>query len=178
MHSIRMLMHKEPRFCIIAPQSCRLQQYFHKFLLKDNNKKTLKYGSLFPDSCLFSRGRRRARGAGGFSMRFSPFPQFIKQFLFSLDCMGDFWPSFQGPSCPKLGLRGVLRLINPPLSNIVYLVILPNLGSYYHCNIIWGTNLQVFHLLHVLLPIPALYEPTLSATNILHVFVVVGKKLC
>ena len=42
--------------------------------------------------------------------------------------MGEFLPSFQGPSCPKLGLRGVLGLVNHPLSNIVYLVYFPNLG--------------------------------------------------
>ena len=29
--------------------------------------------------------------------------------------------------------RGVLGLFDPPLSNIVYLVIFPNLESYYYC---------------------------------------------
>ena len=29
--------------------------------------------------------------AGGSSMRFSPFPQFIEQLIFALDCMGDLW---------------------------------------------------------------------------------------
>ena len=64
--------------------------------------------------------------------------------------MGDFWPGYEGPSCPKLGLRGVLGLINPPLSNIVYLVYLPNLGGNYYCTRVWGTHIEVmFHLLHV-----------------------------
>ena len=64
--------------------------------------------------------------------------------------MGDLWPSFQGPSCPNLGLRGVLGLINPPLSNIVHLVIFPNLGSYYHYTRVWGTQIEVIcHLFHV-----------------------------
>ena len=55
-------------------------------------------------------------------MRFSPFSLFIKEYFIHLYCMGDFWPNFQGPSCPKLGLRGVLGLINPPFTNIVYLI--------------------------------------------------------
>ena len=44
--------------------------------------------------------------------------------------MGEFWPSFQGPSCPKLGLRGGVCINNPHLSNIVYFVIFPSLGGH------------------------------------------------
>ena len=42
---------------------------------------------------------------------FPHFPYFIKQLLFLLDCMGDFWPSFQGPNSSKSGLRGGVRII-------------------------------------------------------------------
>ena len=44
--------------------------------------------------------------------------------------MGDFWPSLQGPSCPKLGLRGGVGINHPPFSNIVYFVIFPSLGGH------------------------------------------------
>ena len=45
---------------------------------------------------------------------------------------------------------GVLGLINPHFFSIVYLVIFPNLGSYYHCARVWGTHLEVIcHLLYV-----------------------------
>ena len=100
--------------------------------------------------------------------------------------MGEFWPSSQGPNCPKLGLRGVLGLFNPPLSNIVYLVILPNLGVNYYCTRVCRTHLEViWHLLNVhacvyvpLGEIHTLQDPTLSATKSLHQLVVVGKQLC
>ena len=48
------------------------------------------------------------------------------------------------PICSLLGL------INPPLSNIVYLVIFPNLGGYYHYTRVWETHLWVIYpLLHL-----------------------------
>ena len=49
------------------------------------------------------------------------------------------------------GLRiMILGLIKPSLSNIVYLVIFPNLGGNYYCTRVWGEHLEVIcHLLHV-----------------------------
>ena len=77
----------------------------------------------------------------------------------------------------------MLGLINPHFSNIVYLVIFPNLGINYYWTRVWGTHIEVIcHLLHVhawvnvpLIPIPRLSETTLSATNSLHQLVVVSK---
>ena len=59
---------EEPRFCIIAQQSCRLQIFFHQFLLEDNF--FLLIIPYFLITCLF--------WGGGFPMRFSPFSLFIK----------------------------------------------------------------------------------------------------
>ena len=44
----------------------------------------------------------------------------------------------------------LLGLINPPWSNLVYLVYFPNLGGNYYYTRVWGTHIEViFHLLHV-----------------------------
>ena len=71
--------------------------------------------------------------------------------LFHLDCMGDFWPSCQGLKLSKVRIKGgVLGLINPPLYNIVYLIMFPNLGRHYYYTRVWRTHIEVkFHLLHV-----------------------------
>ena len=71
-------------------------------VFSQREKISLKYGSLFPDSYLF--------WGGGFPWGFPHFPYIIKQYFIHLDCMGDFYPSFHNPGCPKLGLRGGVRM--------------------------------------------------------------------
>ena len=65
---------EEPRFYIAAPQSCKLQQFFRKFLLK-NNFFLFKYGSLFPDYMIILRG-------GCFPWVFPHFPCLLINILF------------------------------------------------------------------------------------------------
>ena len=77
--------------------SYKLQQTFYKFLPKEEN--FLLSIACFPDSMFILRG-------GGSHEVFPISLSLLSNFLFLLDCMGDFWPSFQGPSCSKLGLRG------------------------------------------------------------------------
>ena len=142
MHSPRMMMHRRTMNMHGCSTELQIAAIFSQ-VFAQREKNSLKYGSLFPDYLLILR-------VGVFLWGFPHFPYFIKQYFIHLDYMGDFWPSCQGPSCPKLGLRGMLGLINPPLSNIVYLVIFPNLGSYYHYTIVCGTHVGVIcHLLHL-----------------------------
>ena len=94
-----------------APQICKLEQLFHKFLLKE------KFFLLSSIACFLILDYFEGR----VSHEVLPILLILlSNILFHLYCMGDYWPSFQGPSCRKLGLRGVLGLTNPPLSNIVY----------------------------------------------------------
>ena len=100
--------------------------------------------------------------------------------------MGDLWPCFQGPQLSKLGFRGGVRIINPPLTILSIRSILPNLetlikylgplvqlgplglmGPHVLVTRVWGTLLEVnLHLLHLHAsawatprPIPTFYEP-------------------
>ena len=141
MHSPRMIMDRRTNIFHYCSTEMQIAAIFSQVFAQRENF-SLKYGSLFLDYLLYFEG--------GFPMNFSHFPYFIKHYFIHLDCMGDFWPSFQGPSCQKLGLRGVLELINPPFTHIVYLLIFPKLGGNYYCTRVWGTHLEfIFHLLHM-----------------------------
>ena len=50
-------------------------------------------------------------------MRFSNVSSVVLSSIMSFRLyMGDLWPCFQGPKFSKLGFRGGVRIINPPLT--------------------------------------------------------------
>ena len=88
----------------------------------------------------------------------------IKQhfLLYFLLYLGNLWSCYQGPQFSKLGFRGGVRIINPPLTILSIRLYLPNLGTLIkylgplgimgpHVPVtrVWGTLLEVkCHLLH------------------------------
>ena len=55
---------------------------------------------------------------GGVPMRFSPLSLVVLSNIFLLSSrlyLGDLWSCYQGPQLSKLGFRGGVRIINPPL---------------------------------------------------------------
>ena len=78
--------------------------------------------------------------------------------------MGDLWSCYQGPQFSKLGFRGGVRIINPPLVKCLLDQLFPKLETLINVQLgplgpmgphvpvtgVWGTLLEVsFHLLHV-----------------------------
>ena len=101
MHSPRMLMHKRAMILHGCSTEFQITTIFSQ-VFAQRNLFSLKY-SLFPNYLLILRR----------VFSHDVFPIFLillRNNLFHLYCMGDFFPSFQGPSCPKLGIRGGVRI--------------------------------------------------------------------
>ena len=102
MHSARMLMHIRTKILHYCSTKLHILAKFSQGFAQ-REKNSLKYGSLFPDYLLILRG--------GSHEVFPIFLILLRKILCHLDCMGDFLPSCQGPSCPNLGLRGGVGII-------------------------------------------------------------------
>ena len=68
-------------------------------------------------------------------MWFSPVSLVVLSNIFLLSSrlyLGDLWSCYHSPQLSKLGFRGGVRIINPPLTILSIILYFPNLGTLIH----------------------------------------------